>query len=246
MFEQRYKRELEAEVDSEECRRAFERLRQEHPIFDRYPTVEALRSLLSPNNKNYTDKDEVMAILLRELRRGNAIYPLVNLVFWDSLYRLYRQRRSRVDDYEELFSRIQWDFYQTFMSHDLERLPRKIDVNIFLNTKKKIIAWEKENIRHEEASRDVENHSRMGLSLADVEKTPVHPEEMEAYLLNMVYRDVVTETQYDLIIETLVYKRMNQREWAEKRGLNYHTARNLRTRAEKAIRQFEKERRKKD
>lgn len=219
------------------------KIRQKHPVFDRYPTVEALKNLLSPNSKNYSDKDEVMAILLRGLKRGNVIYPLINFMFWDSLCRLYRQRYSRVDDYEELFNQIQWNFYQTVKTHDLERLPRKIDVNIFLNTKKKVIAWEKENIREDEALRELEDLSKAGLSPSDLEESVVHPEEMETYLLDMVYRKVINETQYDLLLETLVYKRMSQKEWAQRKGIPHTTARTLKHRAEKAIRLFEEKRR---
>lgn len=243
MFDKRYRHELESEVSSEEFKKVFEGLRQKHPIFDRYPTVEALRNLLNPNNKNYSDKDEVMAILLKELKRGNAIYPLINFMFWDSLYRLYRQRYSRVDDHEELFSRIQWDFYQTVMNHDVERLPRKIDVNIFLNTKKKVISWEKENIREDEALRELDALSKAGLSPSDLEESVVHPEEMETYLLDMVYRMVINETQDDLLLETLVYKRMSQKEWAQRKGIPHTTARTLKHRAEKTIRLFEEKRR---
>jgi len=77
MFEQRYRRELELQLNSRECQEAFERLKKEHPIFNLYPTVEleSLRELLKAGNKNYAHKDEVMTILLKELHRSNAIYP---------------------------------------------------------------------------------------------------------------------------------------------------------------------------
>jgi len=246
MFEQKYRHELELQVNSRECKEAFERLKSEHPIFKLYPNVESLCNLLKPGNKNYAHKDEVMAILLTELKRSNAIYPLINMMFWDSLHRLYRQRKFGVAEPEELFYEIQWDFYRSVISHNLERLPRKIDVNIFLNTKKKVIAWEKENIRYKEALRKLEDLHKAGMSPADLEESNVYPEEMEAYLLDMVYRKVITETQYDLILETLVYKRMNQREWAEKRGIPYNTVRSLRYRAEMAIRRFEEQRHKEE
>lgn len=245
MFEQRYRRDLESQLNSRECQEAFERLKSEHPIFNLYPTVESLCELLKAGNKNYVHKDEVMTILLKELHRSNAIYHLINMMFWESLHRLYRQRKFRVAEPEDLFNEIQWDFYRTVISHNLERFPRKIDVNIFLNTKKKVIAWEKKNIRYKEALRELEDLHKAGISPADLEESRVYPEEMKAYLLDMVYRKVITETQYDLILETLVYKRMNQREWAEKRGIPYNTVRSLRYRAEMAVKQFEEERQKK-
>ncbi len=244
MFEQKYCRELEAQVNSKECEEAFERLKKEHPIFNLYSTVESLVELLKAGNKNYAHKDEIMAILLTELHRSSAIYPIINVMFWDSLHWLYCQRRTHVPDPEELFSRIQWDFYHSLINHNLERLPRKIDVNVFLNTKKKVIAWERDNILYNGALRELENLCKAGLSPENLEESRVYPEEMEAYLLDMVYRKVINEVQYDLILETLVYKRMNQWVWAEKRGIPYNTVRSIRYRAEMTIRQFEDKREK--
>lgn len=183
-----------------------------------------------------------MTILLRELHTSKVIYPLINILFWDSLQRLYHRYCASVADQEELFSRIWWDFYQSVVSHDLGRLPRKIDVNIFLNTKKRIVGWIRDDVRQREGMEELSESYRAGFALGDLFASKIHPEEMEAYLLEMVYRKVITETQYDLLLETLVYKRMNQREWAERKGLCYNTVRNLRYRAQVAIRENERER----
>ncbi len=242
-FLDQYRANLTEALNRPDLRKTLERLRQEHPVFEHYLTTESLKNLLSPNSKNYSDKDSVMTILLTELKRSNVIYPLINFIFWDSLYKLYNRRRSHVDDHEELFCRIQWDFYQTVMSHDVERLSRKIDVNIFLNTKKRIIAWEKENIREDEAVKELCQLEEAGLSPSDLEESHVPPEEMETYLLDMVYRKVITETQYDLLLETQVYKRTHPQRWATEKGISYATARSLKHRAEKAIRQFEEKKR---
>ena len=63
---------------------------------------------------------------------------------------------------------------------------------------------------------------------------------MVEYLLDLVYRKVITEQQYDLLLETRVYKRMDLQEWAESRGLVYATVRRWAFRAEQAIRGHEK------
>jgi len=78
---------------------------------------------------------------------------------------------------------------------------------------------------------------------ADVQESEVFPEQMEAYLLELLYRCVVSETQYDLLMETKVYRRMSQREWAASRGVPPATVRSWRHRAEQAIREHEKARR---
>jgi len=234
-----YRSYLEEELKGQQLEQSLERLKSTHPVFRKYPTVEELKTLAQVDNRNYTDKDDVLTILLKELKKSNTVYPLINIMFWDSLIRLYWQRYSRVGDHEELFGRIQLDFYHTVVSHDAERLPRKIDVNIFLNTKKKIITWEKEKVRQNKALRELEALGKVGLSFADLEATIFQPEELALYLLDKVYRKVISETQYDLIIETQVYKRMSPQKWALKKGIPHATARILKYRAEKALRQFE-------
>ena len=67
---------------------------------------------------------------------------------------------------------------------------------------------------------------------------------MNSYLLEMFYMGVISAMQLDLILETLVYKRMGQKEWAEKKGIPHSTVRTLKHRAEIAIRQFEAKRQK--
>jgi len=240
MFLQRYRHELIRQVNSQECTRALENIKKTHPIFLVYPTAEALCGLLNPANKDYFDKDAVMIVLLTELKLNNAVYPLINLMFWGMLCSLYYRRRSRNPNPQELFNEIQWDFYQSVINHDLNRLPRKIVVNIFLNTKHKVTDWEKENRRYGQILDDFGEAIREGLPLADLDEEAVYPEEMESYLLDLVYRKVITQTQYDLFLETLVYKRMSPKEWAARRGVSHAAARILKHRAEKAITAFKK------
>ena len=56
------------------------------------------------------------------------------------------------------------------------------------------------------------------------------------FWLGYVYQKVVNETQYDLLLETAVYRRMTEKEWAKARGVKYAKARSWRHRAEKDIR----------
>jgi hypothetical protein len=243
MLEQRYRNELEVEVNSKECREAFENLKREHGIFRVYPDSKALCDLLSVRNKNYQHKDKVMAILLTELRRSSTIYPLINLMFWDSLLNLYLRKRTVDRDQEDLFSRIQWDFYHSVIGHDLDRLPRKIDVNIYLNTMKRVTDWENRNRRERDSIEDLHDICESGLFPVDLRESEVHPEEMESYLLGMVYRKVINQKQYDLIVDTVVHKRMTQKEWAKQKGMATKTAKMLKYRAGIAMRQHEKKRR---
>lgn len=242
MFEQRYRNELEQEIRSGQFHDVFEDLKKNHKIFRLYPTVASLCNLMHPGNKNYAHKDEVLNILLNDLHRDNTVYPLLNLMFGDSLYFLYREKRKHAMDSEELFSRIQWDFYHTVITHDLEQRPKKIDVNIVLDTRKRVTEWEAENIQYQKRHKNIDNINETDISLLDLRKDSVNPEEMEEYLLEMVYRKVITDIQFDLIVETRIYGRMTQEEWAAKQGISHVNARQLKLRAERAIRKYEQNR----
>ncbi len=50
--------------------------------------------------------------------------------------------------------------------------------------------------------------------------------------------------QYDLLLETKVYKRMSQKEWAKARGVKHATARSWQYRAEQDIQEHEEAERK--
>jgi len=57
-----------------------------------------------------------------------------------------------------------------------------------------------------------------------------------------VYQKVINETQYDLLLETAVYRRMTEKEWAKARGVKYAKARSWGHRAEMAIQEYDDDR----
>ncbi len=242
MLEQ-YRRDLEAQLQGQELMQQIERIKVAHPIFREYPTTEDLTALVKPGNRNYCDKDEVLRILLGEMKREATLFPVLNFMFWDSLIRLFRSKCRSVPNPDELFSRIQLDFYRTAVEYPLGGRPRKIDVNLILDTKKKVTRWQRQEALYGEHHKQLGSAHETRPPLADLWRSEVFPEEMEGYLLDVLYRKVINEQQYDLLLETQVYKRMSQKEWAEARGVAYATVRSWRYRAELAIRQYEKARR---
>ena len=237
-----YRRALEAQLQRQEVRQAIEGIRNRHAIFQKYPALEDLLSLGRPGNRNYEDKDAVLAILLSELKRETTLFPLLNLMFWESLIRLFHRKRRSVPNQKDLFSRVQVDFFHTAVSYPLDRRPRKIDVNLILDTKKKVTRWQREEGRyhqqHEEFGPAHENRP----SLAELQVSEVFPEQMEEYLLDLTYRKVINERQLDLLREVDVYRRMTEKEWAEAHEFTYATVRSWHFRAEAAIRRHEKAR----
>ncbi len=241
---EQYLGQLDAQLEREDVKKAVADLRKAHSVFAKYPSIEDLIDIGRPGIRNYKDVDAVLAILLAELKRETTLFPLLNLLFWKSLVRLFYSKKRSVPDEDDLFIRIQTEFFHVAIAYPLERRPRKIDVNLILDTKKKVTRWQREEViyrdQHEEFG--VAHEDRP--SVADLQVSEVFPEEIEAYLLDLIYRQVINERQYDLLLETNVYGRMTQKEWADARGFTYATVRSWHFRAEAAIRKYEKARHK--
>jgi|GEM_PF-1574159 len=254
---ERYFGQLEAQLEREDVRKAIRDLRKANPVFARYPTVEDLVYLGRPGVRDYEDKDSILATLLSELKRKMTLFPLLNKMFWWSLLRLFYNKRRTVPDEDDLFVRIQTEFFHVAASYPLDRRPRKIDVNLLLDTKKKISQWQRDEASFRDLHEEwVEKHEiRIGrrkewissyedhLSLADLQVSGIFPEELETCLLDLLYRKVINDRQYDLLLETEVYKRMTQKVWAETRGVAYATARSWHYRAVTAIQKYVQARR---
>lgn len=61
-----------------------------------------------------------------------------------------------------------------------------------------------------------------------------------------VYQKVINETQYDLLLETAVYRRMTEKEWAKARGVKYATVWSSRHRAQADTSRYRTARREND
>jgi len=240
-----YRRLLEAQLQRQEIRQAIEKIRNSHGVFRRYPTVEDLANLCQTGAQNYEDKDAVLAILLSKIKRETTLFPLLHLILWESWARLFNSKRKSVpaSDRDELFSRLQVDFFHTAVEYPLDRRPRKIDVNLILDTRKKISRWQREEaVRSERDERfdEIETpESKRTWALAELLVSTVFPEEKEEYLLDRIYRGVINKLEYGLIVETQVYKRMNLKEWARINGVPHATARSWLYRAKLALRRYE-------
>lgn len=245
----RYRYQLEAQLEREDVKTAISDLRKTHPIFSKYPTIEDLMGLCSPGIRNYEDVDSVLTTLLAEIKRETTLFPLLNLMFWTSLVRLFCKKRKSAPDPDELFLRVQVDFFHTAVSYPLDRRPTKIDTNLFYDTMKKVTRWQREEARFREQHEEwiEKRKEKIGQreewvspyaersSIADLQVTDVFPEEMDEYLLDLVYRKVINNRQRDLILDVDVYRRMSEKEWALARGFSYATVRSWHFRAVTAI-----------
>lgn len=269
-----YRRDLEVQLEQKDVEQEIEWLRETYPVFKRYPSVEELTALVKPGNPAYADKDAVLSALLVEIKRdaateqGPRLFPLLNVMFWDSLCNVFWRKVRSCPDADDLFTRVRADFFQVAVTYPLDRRPRKININLYWDTWKKVTAWQREEANYRERHKDFEQTDycnrhenpkhkailhkrrkepepvvRFYAKLADLQELEVFPEEMERHLLDLLYRNVIDETQYDLLLETEVYKRVTQKEWAKAHGVAHATARSWRHRAEQAISAQEKARR---
>lgn len=255
-----YRRDLEAELQKQDVRQEIERLRQIYPVFAMCPSVEAITALVGPGNRNDADEDALLGALLVELKRQPTLFPLLSLLFWRRLLSIFWRKVRSCPDPDYLLLRVCDGFYEVAVTYPRHR-PGSIGGNLYWDTWKKVAKWQKEEAtyserhkdfgetpycnRHEDPKQKAILHKRRKqpappvtfyTELADVQESEVFPEELEPYLEEMVLRQVINETQYDLLLETAVYRRMTEKEWAKARGVKYATVRSWRHRAEKAIR----------
>ncbi|MBI4229995.1 MAG: hypothetical protein HY608_04085 [Planctomycetes bacterium] len=206
-------------------------------IFEKYPTPEALIALCRPGGPDREGCDLALGAILRAMRSGNALFPLIHLMLWESLARLFRRLRKRISDQEELFERIQWEFFQQVTRHDPDRLPGKIDVILFLNTKREVIRWE----RGETERRAIMEEAAVTFSTV-VHDDPVEPEppfiRAGSFLAELVAAGVIREVERDVLLATDVQGGIDLTEWAVRRGMKFQTAASLRRRAREAIREY--------
>jgi len=237
------RRDLEAGLQRREVRQEIERLRETYPVFGRYGSIEELAALVRPSNPAYGGKDAALGALLAEIKRKTTLFPLLNLIFWDSLMSIFQRKRRDCPNPADLFSRIQAEFFEVAATYPLDRRPRKINLNLYLDTWKKVTAWQREEAQYHGQHKPLGPEHELGVVAADVQESEVFPEDFEPYFRELVLRNVITQAQCDLLLETAVYGRLSEKEWAKARGVKYATVRSWRHRAEKAIRKHEGEKR---
>jgi len=234
-----YLRALEEELKNPCLQNRMKQIRMQHPVFNQYPSIKDLADLIQADQQRYVDKDEILRVLIEEAQKDTTIFPLLNYMFWDSLMRLFNRKQRNVSCPDDLFSNIQVEFFHVVHTYSLLRRPRKIDVNLILDTKKRITKWQRDEIAQGQEVSGLDTPYRDdGIRTKDYWESDIHPKEMEGYLLDLACQRVITQLQLDLILVTRVHKRQTQQEWAELNGMSYNTVKNLRYRAETAIRKY--------
>lgn len=230
------RRDLEAALTTDEFRKAFEELKTKDEVFGKYTTVEALVALCQPGAPDPKGRDRVLRAILRTSKGGNTLLPLLFLMFWNSLAAIYWQLCRRVSDPESLFAQIQWELLQAATAWDPDRRRHKIDVNIVLNTKRGAVKWMRRGAEERAELRKIGDLKLAGRHWAPLEEIHIPPEELEAFLLDLLQRGVLTPIQVEVVLETDIHRRMDVYGWAAAKGIRRSTAYFHRQEAFKAIR----------
>ena len=237
-----YRRDLEVALQRREVRGEMQRLRETCRVFGRYPSIEELAALVGPSKPNEADRDAVLRALLVEIKRQPTLFPLLNWVFWPSLLDIFWRKVHSCPNADDLLSQVRADFYEVAVTYPLHR-PGSIGGNLYWDTWKKVAAWQQEEAKYRGKHEPLGPAHELGMLPADLQESEVFPEDFEPYLRELVLRNVITQAQCDLLLETAVYGRLSEKEWAKARGVNPSTVRTWRHRAEKAIRKHEEEKR---
>ncbi len=230
------RRDLEAALTTDEFRKAFEDLKTKDEVFRKYPTVEALVALCQPGAPDPEGRDRTLGSILRALKRDNALFPLLHLMFWVSLSRLHAKLAKRTRDPESLFEQLQFGFFQTVGRYDPDRSPRKIDVNLFLNTKQAVMRWLRRGSRENSMLEHFDPNHEARRTWRVLEEISIPAEELEAFLLDLFQRGLLKPSQHEVVLDTDVYRRESVREWAKRKGISLITAHTHRQAAYRAIR----------
>jgi hypothetical protein len=221
----RYRRELENEMARPEFLEQEMRIRRAWTVFEKYPTREDLVRLMAQGGpRYYSDKDRILGILLREFRKDNMLFPLLNLLFWKPLAKLYHRFLPDAPEPEALLGQIQWEFFRQLLKYDLETYPKKIHINIALNTRREVNTWMTHQDRGPEDLNPPDVLDEIPIPQPSVSDWPVPPEEIEPFLMDLRLQGLLSPIQLRVIVETYLHADRTVTEWARKNNIPLRTA----------------------
>ena len=240
----KYHSNLKKEFFSFPCQKIFKCLQETHPVFKRYRTLEEIQQLCSIGNKQYLDQNKILGILVTTYHSQPQIFPLLNLIFWELLLRLYNHWKNywpTRNDLQEFFQVIQTSFLETLSRYYPQKPYCKVGVNIYLNTKNRVYRWRGKLMRRKELSNHLAGDLPGAADVSRIESQGTSPEEIDAHLLKCMYQGVISKKQYEVLVETVIFKRMNLKQWAEQTKTSSSQVRSLKKRAIKYLLLYQNE-----
>ena len=96
-------------------------------------------------------------------------------------------------------------------------------------------------MRRKELSNHLAGDLPGAADVSRIESQGTSPEEIDAHLLKCMYQGVISKKQYEVLVEIVVFKRMNLKQWAEKTKTSSSQVRSLKKRAIKYLLLYQNE-----
>lgn len=223
--------DLEREIEKESFKTMFGEIKARNPILLEFHSPRCLIEFMHTEKENYEKKDGIIHALIREYQNNNrSLAPLIMLILFPALEAIYFSKARKGMNDEELKGEISWAFLKTLWDYPLQNRPRKIAINLKMDTLHRVSEWGKKEWRfknqHEQFDEDHEP--------VDPNADSAESEDIKSLLSVLLKQGIITEAEYYLIIATRVYGQ-ELKDYAREHGANFDAIRKRRQRAEAKI-----------
>lgn len=253
-FKERIRQGLERDLSSDEMRKIFDQLEERHPVLKRFVSpVELVKAMHERKIESYRERDGITAALIGEYQENPDLQILrsfLSLLFWPAIDHIFNSKKGQVQNKQELWSEVYWAFLNTILRYPLFSRPKKIAMNVKLDTLSKVCRWQKDESKYRKAIALFASGTEPGELAGEVrpreiqdpgkasdEWTEKEIGRAQIFLQRFVDEGVITEADYYLILGTRVYG-AQLKQYALDHGLSPEAAKKRRQRAEKAIREY--------
>ena len=242
---ERDRERLEQELETGEYQDLLRNLQRKDPFLRQFPGWADVIAFMRKGTSTDPRKDQVLRpILATHSADQNPQWRTILLViFWPGLVSIHFQKRLWDKDRDELWHNIVWTFLQVLCRIDVNRRTERLTQKVFNDTAHHLHDeyrrnWDRTN---REVTADPEEMERFSGAIKGIDTSAFELQEAQAIgirrLREHLDSGLITETDYLLLVGTNVYGKPVV-DCAREMGLSYTAARQRRSRAEAAIRQF--------
>ena len=248
---------LSAAVESEAFAAYFASLKSTNLLLATFDDLPAMVTAFERGCVSYEEQDAIVLELVKEFqsRPSEHLHHLLLKMFWKGLDHLYRARRIRVGNNENLWNDIVWAFLNVLSEYPTDRLTAKVAANIQMGTLKKVSRWAQREARYQLFSPDEKHPKRTEYEFTELLTSGFsHPNEifagrgtpdemdaedmerMTALLRRFLNTGIISDDAFYLLVSTRIYGQ-SLKDFAEKESIPYQALKKRRQRAEQAIRE---------
>lgn len=228
-FRSDYERQL-ASLKGAEYQELLRDLQGRHPLFRRYDSWDAVIMEMRRGTSRDAIKDDVLRpILAAHSKDQDSRWRSVLLViFWPALVAIHARRTAWDLDPGELWQRLFWCFHQTICHLDVRVRSHGLPQKIYNDTFHRLHADYARDWDRSAQEAPVEEWSDPGVDISALDDK-IDAEEQVRRMRSFVDRGQLTETDFRLVVGTLVYG-FSLEEAAERLDLGYEAAKKRRQR----------------